>query len=309
VFPKLYPGFGYPAKAFVPRTPVTQLSPVAPSFGVFDPALTQVSVPAPTPIAPIATVAPASPFDPFSGPGLGKFVPSTFNPIPTVLPLPTAANAAETSFFATYPQKSILPFSLSQLPEFVRSRLPSVFAKFLNPGILQRTPFNPIFQVAPPTVATPIPQGIDPWKPVGVSPQSPLIPSPTTNTILKPPIKLLPPFGSNSNNQPSSVYLPAPSSSASPVDEETYNEINEERFQHGKFESNAIWLLEIFFNFVVISALQQVREEAHAAQVAQYTSQQQSVPFNGQPYDPPSNNGRYIGPSSYEVDINQGYQK
>ena len=57
----------------------------------------------------------------------------------------------------------------------------------------------------------------------------------------------------------------------------------------------------------IFTAFHQAREEAHAAQVAQYTAQ--ATPFNGQPYDAPSNNGRYIGPSSYEVDINQGYQK
>ncbi|XP_055611649.1 uncharacterized protein LOC129758212 isoform X2 [Uranotaenia lowii] len=305
-FPGFYRGFGgalppgyalFPGSATVtsyqrnfPKVPAVFTPNYIPTFGV--PA-TGVVRPV-TSFAPVAPVAPVAP--------LAPVFPQIPAQVPNLIPLD---NTQQTSFFATYPQKPIIPVAIPlpdkpKTPIILQKPLYTAFSNLLPNGIIPSGVFNPAVAIpsapptfvgvpiAGPTISTPTvatttvsqtgaPQ--QPWRPILVNH---VTPSPTTTSAFKPSINLLPPFTLSSNaQQGQQIYI-----SSTPA---TYVQDSQ---QHHQQQQQQQTLLDL-----EASQHYQNQEEGNGA-------------FNGQPYDVASNHGRYSGPSSYDVDItHNGYQK
>ncbi|XP_053670815.1 calphotin-like [Anopheles nili] len=273
----LYPGFG--------------VAPVKPLAG-FAPPL----APGYTPLAP-APVAPALPAYPVPA-GLPAAAAAAYPQAYVPLGLPAATGNTQQTFFATYPQKPLIPVAVPVQPD-VSAKVPVVVQKPFytafstvvpNGGLLPAGVYNPgqtiaVSNVQPqfvgvpvatgsasgvtPAIATTLTTGTTqvtqaPWRPVVVNQPAPPTPTP-----------------------PSNAYLP---SYATP---------------QGQFYAISSTPAPILHD-------QQTSHHQSLLDLDQGSLHQQdgSGAFNGQPYDVASNHGRYTGPSSYDVDItHNGYQK
>nr|XP_019534319.1 protein app1-like [Aedes albopictus] len=258
--PNYYPAFGVPATGVV--RPVTSLSPVAP-------------------VAPLAPAFPAIPQIPAAQ-------------APVYIPLGTPQ---QTSFFATYPQKPFIPVAIPapEKPKFpvVVPQKPvfTTVSNFVPSNLFPAGVYNPtvaVSNVSPtfvgipvgPTVTTPTVSTAtvtqtaqQPWRPVLVNHPTA---TPSTTTVFKPSLNLLPPFTLPANAQ-GQIYI-----SSTPA---THVQDSQQQQQ------------QTLLDLEQASLHHQGQEDGSGA-------------FNGQPYDVASNHGRYSGPSSYDVDItHNGYQK
>uniref|UniRef100_A0AAG5CUC5 Uncharacterized protein n=1 Tax=Anopheles atroparvus TaxID=41427 RepID=A0AAG5CUC5_ANOAO len=212
-------------------------------------------------------------------------------------------NTQQTQFFATYPQKPLIPVAIPVQPE-APAKVPVVVQKpfytafstvIPNGGLLPSGVYNPsgvaISHVQPQFVGVPVATGSasgvtptfattassgttvtqapqQPWRPVVVNQPAPPTPTPPSNAYL--------PSYATSQGQIYISSTPAPSL--------------QDHHQQAQAQAHHQALLEY--------------EQASLHQ------QDGSGAFNGQPYDVASNHGRYTGPSSYDVDItHNGYQK
>ncbi|XP_062555213.1 uncharacterized protein LOC134220232 [Armigeres subalbatus] len=269
--PNYFPAFGVPASGVV--RPVTNLSPVAPV----------------APLAPSYPVFPQLPTAPLPA----VQVPAAQYPAYFPIGAPQ-----QTSFFATYPQKPFIPIAIPAVPE--KPKIPVVVPQkpvfstvhnYLPSGLIPAGVYNPtvaVSNVSPtfvgipigPTATTPTVSTAtvtqtaqQPWRPVLVN--NPTA-TPTTTTVFKPSLNLLPPFTLPANAQ-GQIYL-----SSTPA---THVQDSPQQQQ------------QTLLDLEQSPPYHQGQEEGNGA-------------FNGQPYDVASNHGRYSGPSSYDVDItHNGYQK
>ncbi|XP_055546352.1 adhesive plaque matrix protein [Wyeomyia smithii] len=243
------------------------------------------------PAAPVAPVAPATPLIP-AYPATQQ-IPDVHTP--TYIPI---GNTQQTSFFATYPQKPIIPVAVPvpekpKVPLFIQKPLYTGYPNVIATGVLPAGIYNPqvaVSNVSPtfvgvpiagPTVSTPavstatVPQTAQqPWRPVVLHHPTP---APSTTTAYKPSINLLPPYnlpGSQGQIYISSTPATIVHQDSQQQQQQTLLDLEQASFHHHSQQ-----------------------EDGNGA-------------FNGQPYDVASNHGRYSGPSSYDVDItHNGYQK
>ncbi|XP_053697131.1 uncharacterized protein LOC128744289 [Sabethes cyaneus] len=313
-FPGFYKGYGalspgfalFPGGATVasyqrnfPKLPAVYTPPYLPPLGVQSTVLRPVSsfaTVAPVapfaPVAPLAPVAPATPLVP-AYPAVPQ-VPVIHTP--TYIPI---GNAQQTSFFATYPQKPIIPVAVPAVPEkpkvpiFIQKPLYTGFQNVIPTGVFPAGVYNPqvaVSNVSPtfvgvpiagPTVSTPTVSTAtvtqtaqQPWRPVVLHHPTP---APATTTAFKPSINLLPPFTLPAGSQ-GQIYI---SSTPSTI-------VHQDSQQQQ----------------------QQTLLDLEQASLHHHSQEDGNGAFNGQPYDVASNHGRYSGPSSYDVDItHNGYQK
>ncbi|XP_050083753.1 uncharacterized protein LOC126570212 [Anopheles aquasalis] len=249
----------------------------------------------------------------FASTGLTPIAPSPVYPAPVPVPVPTpaaypqafyplaasaAGNTQQTQFFATYPQKPIIPVAVpvpaqepAKIPVVVQKPIYTPFSTVVPGSGLIPVNYNPAVALpsgqpqfvgvpvvtgsasgATPTYATTLSTGTtvtaapqQPWRPVVVQQPAPT-PAPPSNAYL--------PSYATSQGQIYVSSTPAPPS---------------HHDQHQQYHHQS--LLDI-------------------DQDTLHHQQDGSGAFNGQPYDVASNHGRYTGPSSYDVDItHNGYQK
>uniref|UniRef100_A0A182QA26 Uncharacterized protein n=1 Tax=Anopheles farauti TaxID=69004 RepID=A0A182QA26_9DIPT len=265
----------------------------------------------------VAPVKPVAGFAPAYAPGLAPFVPTPALPaypasVPAAVPVPApaypqafvpvgtavATGNTQQTFFATYPQKPLIPVAVPVQPE-APAKVPVVVQKPFytafstvvpNGGLLPAGVYSPVPNVQPqfvgvpvagtgsasgvtPTIATTLSTGTtqatqapqQPWRPVVVNQPSPVTPTPPSNAYL--------PSYATSQGQIYISSTPAPS-----------------LHDHHQQQAHHQALLDL--------------------DQGSLHHQDGSGAFNGQPYDVASNHGRYTGPSSYDVDItHNGYQK
>ncbi|XP_055639925.1 probable serine/threonine-protein kinase roco5 [Toxorhynchites rutilus septentrionalis] len=242
---------------------------------------------------PIASVAPVSPV---FGQSYPTFAEVPVSQAPTYVPF---GNPQETSYFAAYPQKPLIPVAVPvpekpKVPILAQRPFFTSFSNVLPSGVVPSGAYNPTVAVsnlsptfvgvpiAGPTASTPTvttASGAHPgqqsWRPVIVNHHHPTV-TPATTTAFKPSLSLLPPYALPSNSQ-GQIYI---SSTPAP-------HIGDSQQQHQ----------QTLFDLEQASPHHQNQNDGNGA-------------FNGQPYDVASNHGRYTGPSSYDVDItHNGYQK
>ncbi|XP_053659913.1 WAS/WASL-interacting protein family member 3-like [Anopheles marshallii] len=274
----LYPGFGV--------APVKPLAGFAPTFA------TGLTPYAPAPALPAYPAA-----VPAAVPAAAAF-PQAFVP----LGAPAASGNTQQTYFATYPQKPLIPVAVPVQPD-VPVKVPVVVQKPFYTGFSTVVPngglipggiystgqsvavsnVQPQFVGIPvatgsasgitPAIATTLSSGTtqvtqapqQPWRPVVVNQPVPPTPTPPSNAYL--------PSYATSQGQIYISSTPAPS-----------------LHDHHQQQSHHQALLDL--------------DQGSLHQ------QDGSGAFNGQPYDVASNHGRYTGPSSYDVDItHNGYQK
>ncbi|XP_049537155.1 calphotin-like [Anopheles darlingi] len=257
----------------------------------------------------------------FASAGLAPIAPSPVYPAPAPVPTPAvypqpfyplatgsasagaASNTQQTQFFATFPQKPIIPVAVPvPVPAQEPAKIPVVgfqkpiytpFSTVVPGSGLIPVNYNPAVAVpsgqpqfvgvpvgvtgsasgVTPTYATTLSTGTtvtaapqQPWRPVVVQQPAPT-PAPPSNAYL--------PSYATSQGQIYVSSTPAPPS---------HHDQQQQQYHHQS-------LLDI-------------------DQDTLHHQQDGSGAFNGQPYDVASNHGRYTGPSSYDVDItHNGYQK
>ncbi|XP_058451951.1 uncharacterized protein LOC131430765 [Malaya genurostris] len=266
----------------IPKIPTIYTPSYLPSLGVPTTVLRPVAnLPPAVPVAPVSPTYPVVPQIPIAQ-------------VPALIPV---GNPQHTSFFATYPQKPIIPVAVPapdkpKVPLFVQKPLYTSFTNVLQPGILPTGVYNPAVSVsnisptfvgvpiAGPTATTPTVStatatqtGQQSWRPIVLHHPTP---APATTVAFKPSLNLLPPY-TLSNNGQGQIYI---SSTPTP-----HIQDNQEQQQ------------QTLLDLDQASYHHQNQDDGNGA-------------FNGQPYDVASNHGRYSGPSSYDVDItHNGYQK
>uniref|UniRef100_A0A182N6Z0 Uncharacterized protein n=1 Tax=Anopheles dirus TaxID=7168 RepID=A0A182N6Z0_9DIPT len=271
----VYPGFGV-----APVKPLSGFAPAfAPGLAPFAPTPALPAYPAPVPAAVPATAAYPHAFVPFEA--------------------PVATGNTQHTFFATYPQKPLIPVAVPVQPD-VPAKVPVVVQKPFytafptvvpNGGLVPAGVYNTGHTVAVPSVqpqfvgipvatgsasgvtptfATTLSTGTtqvtaapqQPWRPVVVNQPAPVTPTPPSNAYL--------PSYATSQGQIYISSTPAPSLHDHHHQQQALLDLDQGSLHH----------------------------------------QDGSGAFNGQPYDVASNHGRYTGPSSYDVDItHNGYQK
>ncbi|XP_001863834.2 KH homology domain-containing protein 4 [Culex quinquefasciatus] len=241
------------------------------------------------PVAPAAPVTPVAPVAPAFPLGFGQFPAAQ---APAYFPL---GNPQQTSFFATYPQKPIIPVAIPapekpKVPVVFQKPIFTAFSNLLPNGVIPTGVYNPSVAVqngpvaptfvgipinggptaaTPTTISTVVTQQQQPWRPVLVNHHP--TPSPPTTVSFKPSLSLLPPYSPAQQGQQQYFISSTPSP----------HTIQDSQHQQQQ----------------TLLDLEQGQEDGNGA-------------FNGQPYDVASNHGRYSGPSSYDVDItHNGYQK
>uniref|UniRef100_A0A182UDE6 Uncharacterized protein n=1 Tax=Anopheles melas TaxID=34690 RepID=A0A182UDE6_9DIPT len=281
-YPTLYGAAGlYPAGFGV--------APVKPAFaaaGGFAPPLAAAGF---TPYAP------ALPAYPAALPAVPAAYPQAFVPVGA----PAATGSTQQTYFATYPQKPLIPVAVpvqpaepAKVPVVVQKPFYTAFST-VGPnggGLLPAGVYSPVSSVPQPQfVGIPVATG----SATGVTPSIATTLTTGTTQVTQAPQQPWRPVVVNQPTPapPSNAYLPSYATSQGQI----YISSTPAPTLHGDHH--------------------QQQQQAHHQALLEYEQgslhhQEGNGPFNGQPYDVASNNGRYTGPSSYDVDItHNGYQK